>query len=72
METIIRKIGNSFGVIIPSELKPEAGTTYKIIKVGDTIVMTPIPEDLFADPSDWTGFHNALTAEDTEWDEADI
>jgi len=72
METTIRKIGNSVGAIIPSELKPEAGTTYKVIKVGDTIVMTPVRENLFANPNDWEGFHDALTPEDAEWDEADI
>jgi len=30
METTIRKIGNSVGAIIPSELNAEAGDNYKI------------------------------------------
>ncbi|MFC6181535.1 AbrB/MazE/SpoVT family DNA-binding domain-containing protein [Lactiplantibacillus daowaiensis] len=71
METTIRKIGNSFGAIIPRELEPAAGDKYKIVKVGDTFVMTPIKNDLFANESEWQGFRDSITDEDKQWDEVD-
>jgi len=71
METTIRKIGNSLGAIIPSELSAEVGTKYKIVKIGDTFVMTPLRNDLFANETDWTGFRDSISLEDREWDEED-
>lgn len=70
METTIRKIGNSVGAIIPSELNAKAGDKYKIVKINDTFVLTPIQDDLFANQSDWVGFRDSISKEDDEWDEA--
>lgn len=70
METTIRKIGNSVGAIIPSELNAKPGDKYKIVKINDTFVMTPVRDNLFADPSDWAGFRDSISKEDDEWDEA--
>lgn len=71
METTIRKIGNSVGAIIPRELNAEAGDKYKIVKIGETFVMTPIRTDLFAHEDDWKGFRDSVSTEDQEWDEVD-
>ncbi|WP_203641189.1 AbrB/MazE/SpoVT family DNA-binding domain-containing protein [Levilactobacillus andaensis] len=71
METTIRKIGNSVGAIIPSELNAEAGDKYKIIRIGDTFVMTPLRDNLFSNENDWVGFRDSISKEDREWDEAD-
>lgn len=71
METTIRKIGNSVGAIIPSELKAQAGDKYKIVKIGDTFVLTPIRNDLFSNKNDWIGFRDSISKPDREWDEAD-
>lgn len=71
METTLRKIGNSVGAIIPSELHPTAGTMYQIVKVGDTFVMTPERTDLFAHDADWVGFRDSVSQADREWDEDD-
>ncbi|WP_048000737.1 Programmed cell death antitoxin MazE [Lactiplantibacillus herbarum] len=71
METTIRKIGNSVGAIIPSALKAEAGDKYKIVKIGDTFVMTPLRDNLFAKESDWVGFRDSVSEEDREWDEVE-
>lgn len=70
METTIRKIGNSVGAIIPKELNAEAGDKYKIVKIGDAFVMTPVRDDLFANEADWVGFRDSITKEEREWDEA--
>jgi len=69
METTIRKIGNSVGAIIPRELNAEAGDKYKIVKIGDSFVLTPLRNDLFANESEWKGFRNSISSEDREWDE---
>lgn len=69
METTIRKIGNSVGAIIPSELNAVVGDKYKIIKFGDTFVMTPLKDDLFSNEKDWIGFRDSITDEDREWDD---
>ncbi len=71
METTIRKIGNSVGAIIPSELKAQAGDKYKIVKIGDTLVLTPIRDDLFSNKNDWVGFRDSISKTDREWDEVD-
>jgi len=70
METTIRKIGNSVGAIIPKELNAAAGDKYKIVKIGDTLVMTPVRDNLFANKSDWIGFRDSVSQEDRDWDEA--
>lgn len=70
METTIRKIGNSVGAIIPKKLNAEAGDKYKIVKIGDAFVMTPVRDDLFANEADWVGFRDSITKEEREWDEA--
>lgn len=69
METTIRKIGNSVGAIIPSELNAEAGDKYKIVKIDDTLVLTPLRDKLFANEADWVGFRDSVSKEDREWDE---
>jgi len=69
MEITICKIGNSVGVIMPSELKAEIGDKYKIIELDDTIVMTPLRDSLFAKKADWAGFRDSVSKEDYEWDE---
>lgn len=71
METTIRKLGNSVGAIIPKELHAKVGEKYKILKIGDTFVLTPIRTDLFANEADWQGFRDSITDEDREWDEAE-
>ncbi|AKP65760.1 Programmed cell death antitoxin MazE [Levilactobacillus koreensis] len=71
METTIRKIGNSVGAIIPSELNAEAGDKYKIVRIGDTFVMTPLRDNLFSNENGWVGFRDSISKEDREWDEAD-
>ena len=71
METTIRKIGNSVGAIIPRELNAKAGDKFKIIKIGETFVMTPVRTDLFAHPADWKGFRDSISTEDQEWDQVD-
>lgn len=70
METTIRKIGNSVGAIIPSELNAKAGDKYRIVKINDAFVMTPVQADLFANQADWVGFRDSISKEDDEWDEA--
>ena len=67
METTICKIGDSVGVIFPQALQAEVGKKYKISKVKDTFVLTPLRSDLFA--ADWQGFRDAVTDEDRAWDE---
>lgn len=68
METTIRKIGHSVGVIIPSELNAEVGDKYKIVKIDDTFVLTPLRDQLFANETDWVGFRDSISKEDREWD----
>lgn len=67
METTICKIGDSVGVIFPRALQAEVGKKYKISKVKDTFVLTPLRSDLFA--AGWQGFRDAVTDEDLAWDE---
>lgn len=68
MEMTIRKIGNSVGAIIPSELDAKAGDKYQIVKINETFVLTPVQVDLFSDPAAWTGFRDSISKEDDEWD----
>ncbi|WP_367294997.1 antitoxin MazE [Levilactobacillus yonginensis] len=70
METTIRKIGNSVGAIIPKELNAAAGDKYKIVKIGDTFVMTPVRDNLFANESNRTGFRDSVSKEDYAWNGA--
>ncbi|MFC2824073.1 MAG: antitoxin MazE [Lacticaseibacillus rhamnosus] len=69
METTICKIGDSVGVIFPQALQAEVGKKYKISKVKDTFVLTPLRSDLFAAAAGWQGFRDAVTDEDLAWDE---
>jgi len=69
MKTTTRKIGNSVGVIIPSEIKVQTNKSYEIYKVGEAIVMVPNKEDLFKIPEDWKDFRQSITQEDDEWDQ---
>ncbi len=69
METTICKIGDSVGVIFPRALQAEVGKKYKISKVKDIFVLTPLRSDLFAAAADWQGFRDAVTDEDRAWDE---
>ncbi|KRO10872.1 hypothetical protein IV64_GL002563 [Lactiplantibacillus xiangfangensis] len=48
-----------------------AGDEYKIVKLGDTLVMTPLRNNLFDNETDWTGFRDSVSQEDNEWDEID-
>ncbi|MFC6202133.1 antitoxin MazE [Lactiplantibacillus nangangensis] len=68
MKTTIRKFGHSLAVIIPNELNPDLGTKYKIVKLGDTFVLTPLRHDLFANETDWVGFRKSITLVDRDWD----
>lgn len=68
MDTIIRKVGNSLGIIIPDELNAKTGDQYKIIKIGDSIVLTLLHNNLFENEAEWKKFRDSISAEDYEWD----
>lgn len=69
MEVTTRKIGNLVGAIIPSDFNVQASDKYSIVKIGDTLAMTPVRDDLFANRSDWVGFRDSVSSMDREWDE---
>ena len=71
METTVQRIGNSVGVIIPSALQLQAGEHYEVVKIADTIVLTPVKTDLFANPAAWSGFRESVSQEDNQWDKKD-
>lgn len=71
MEIMMRKFGNPVGAIFPPKLNAVPGDEYKIVKLGDTLVMTPLRNNLFANETDWTGFRDSVSQEDNEWDEID-
>lgn len=69
METTICKVGDAVGVIFPEELQAKVGKRYKIVRMGDTFVMTPVVDGLFSNEADWAEFPDSIRAEDGEWDE---
>ena len=81
MQTKIRKIGNSKGIIIPNAFLSEAGIeeNIEISLKGKTVVITPTKQDslrkgwfdntsqLEKEPSPWEGFV-ALPSEQEDWE----
>lgn len=61
IETTVRKIGNSVGVIFPKDISPEVGKIYTIIKIGETYVLKPKKEDIFKSSEAWEGFRDPIT-----------
>lgn len=68
METTVRKIGSSVGLIFPQDISPKIGEIFVILKVGDAYILKPKKEDIFKNKKDWEGFRNSVTEEDKAWE----
>jgi hypothetical protein len=67
----MRKVDNSIGIIITSKLNIRPGTKYKVVRIDNSFVLTPVRDDPFAHPSDWDVFKQSVTEEDRHWNEMD-
>jgi len=68
METTIRKFGHSLGIILPETLNAKLGDRYQITNNGDSLVLTPLRNQLFSNENDWTGFRDGISKADADWD----
>ena len=68
METTIRKFGHSLGIILPETLNAKIGDRYQITNNGDSLVLTPLRNQLFSNENDWTGFRDSISKADADWD----
>ncbi|WP_204120720.1 MULTISPECIES: antitoxin MazE [Levilactobacillus] len=68
METTIRKFDHSLGIILPETLNAKIGDRYQITNNGDSLILTPLRNQLFSNENDWTGFRDSISKADTDWD----
>lgn len=68
MEVKIRQMGHDVGVVLPAALGLTVGDRYERHQMDDTLALTPVHQELFANPTDWIGFRDSIFEEDREWD----
>lgn len=68
MEVKIRQMGHDVGVVLPAALGLTVGDRYERHQMDDTLVLTPVHQELFANQADWVGFRDSISQEDLEWD----
>lgn len=66
MDTKVRKIGNSLGVIIPKEIDIQLNEELTVYKVDDKIILSPKKENIYEKTEGWDKY--SITEEDREWE----
>jgi len=66
MDTKVRKIGNSLGIIIPKETGVELNEEFTVYKIDDKIILSPKKENIYENASGWEEYQ--ITDEDREWE----
>ncbi|WP_161879527.1 type II toxin-antitoxin system PemI/MazE family antitoxin [Alkalibacterium sp. MB6] len=65
MDTKVRKIGNSLGVILPKGIDIEVNETFTVYKIDDKIILSPKKDNIYESTESWEDY--AITEEDREW-----
>ncbi len=65
MDTKVRKIGNSLGVILPKGIDIEVNETFTVYKIDDKIILSPKKDNIYESAESWEDY--AITEEDREW-----
>ena len=61
MEVKIRQMSHDVGVVLPAALGLTVGDRYERHQMDNTLVLTPVHQELFANPADWGGFRDSIS-----------